>query len=290
MSPRFDTVVVVDWSAAATPSPASPSANAIWIGTAGAGATQPLYCRTRASAEAALTALLDAEATMGRRVLAGFDFPLGYPQGFARALTGQASARAVWNWLANAVQDGPANANARFALAQDINRRFAAPGPFWGRPASLNLPDLPLTKAVDYPALGLAERRRVELLVPRAQSVWKLFTTGAVGSQALMGLPMLARLAARPGTAVWPFDAPDTALVLAEVYPSLIDPAVARAVAGGAIKDAAQVSLLAQALWRLSQSGDLGALLDAVPDWPGQAEEGWILGATAGATLLAALA
>jgi molybdopterin-guanine dinucleotide biosynthesis protein B len=150
------------------------------------------------------------------------------------------------------------------------------------------LPHLPETKDVDYAALGLAERRRVEGAVPRAQPVWKLYTTGSVGGQALTGLPVIARLARRPGCAVWPFDAPTAPLVLAEVYPSLIDPALARLPSG--IKDEAQVRLLARALFRMSQAGSLSAMLASPPDWPGRAEEGWILGAGAAMALLEALA
>lgn len=289
MTGAFDTVLVVDWSAASSPSPARPSGDAIWIGRAGATEGQS-YHRTRAEAEAALAAMLDAEARAGRRVLAGFDFPMGYPEGFARALTGQPGARPVWDWMAAHVEDAPDNRNNRFALAAAINRRFPAPGPFWGRPATLDLPDLPDRKAVDYPGLGLAERRQVEVRVPRAQPVWKLYTTGSVGSQAIMGVPMIARLAARPDVAVWPFDPPDRAVVLAEVYPSLLAPAVSAAMAQGHVKDAAQVRLLARALWRLSQDGALAAILADVPDWPGRAEEGWILGAGHAPRLLEALA
>ncbi|NUB44747.1 molybdopterin-guanine dinucleotide biosynthesis protein B [Fertoebacter nigrum] len=292
----FDTVVVVDWSASTTPSPGRPSADAIWIGCARADGETASYHRTRADAERHLTELLATEAAAGRRVLAGFDFPLGYPEGAAQAITGQVAdpqqprAFALWDWLAERVQDGPANANNRFALAEAINARFAAPGPFWGRPAGLALPHLPDRKTADYPALGLTERRRVETVIPRASPVWKLYTTGSVGSQALMGLPMLARLRQRFGPRVWPFEAPEGPLVLAEIYPSLIDPAVARAVAQGMIKDAAQVRLLACALLRLSQRGTLPRLLAAVPDWPGRSDEGWILGAGHAALLLEALA
>ncbi|HEX9858568.1 MAG TPA: molybdopterin guanine dinucleotide synthesis [Paracoccaceae bacterium] len=288
MTGPFDTMIVVDWSASAAPSPARPSKDAIWIGVCGAGGESATYHRTRAAAEAALVARLEAEALAGRRVLAGFDFPMGYPAGFAGRLAGAAQARAVWDWLASRVEDGPRNRNNRFALAQTINRMFTAPGPFWGRPAGRDLPDLPQRKTVDYPGLGLAERRRVEDFVPRAQPVWKLFTAGSVGSQALMGMPMIARLARR--AAVWPFEPATGPLVLAEVYPSLIDAAVAPAVAGGReIKDKAQVRLLARAFWALSQAGTLDRLLHDVPDWPDRQEEGWILGAGHEAALLAAL-
>ena len=285
----FDTVVVVDWSASATPSPPRPSADAIWIGIARAGVETTSYHRTRADAAATLATLFDAEAAAGRRVLAGFDFPFGYPQGFAARLTGTAGAASVWSWLAAILADDALNGNNRFDVAARINRSFGGAGPFWGRPRGLALPDLPETKAVNYAALGLAERRRVETAVPRAQPVWKLYTTGAAGSQALTGLPLIHRLSRRNGCAVWPFDRIDTPLVLAEIYPSLIDRAVRAASAPGTIKDEVQVRLLARALSRLSRSNALDTLLADVPDWPGRADEGWILGAGHAALLNGAL-
>jgi molybdopterin-guanine dinucleotide biosynthesis protein B len=283
----FDTVVVVDWSAAAVPSPARPSANAIWLGIAGTGGEDVRYLRTRAEAEATLADLFDAEAAAGRRVLAGFDFAFGYPEGFAARLTGAPGARSVWDWLSRNLTDAPDNRNDRFALADRINARLGGRGPFWGRPRSLPLTHLPETRAVDYAGLGLPERRRVETVVPRAQPVWKLNTTGAVGGQVLTGLPVIARLAARPGCSVWPFDAPSGSLVLAEVYPSLLAEAVRAE--GGAIPDEVQVRLLARALFRLAQTGGLAALLHDIPDWPGRRDEGWILGAGHEAALRDAL-
>ena len=265
---KFDSVAVVDWSAASALSPARPSADAIWIGQAGG---ESRYFRGRALAEAALRALIAQEQAAGRRLLIGFDFPFGYPAGFAARLTGVARAQAVWAWLAARIADGPDNRNNRFAVAAAINRQMGGGGPFWGCPAGLDLPGLPAVKSVDYAALGLPERRAVERQVPRAQPVWKLYTTGAAGSQALMGLPMIHRLAALPGVAVWPFEALDGAtVVLGEVYPSLL----ARAVAadGAPVRDEAQVRLLARALAR----ADLAPML-AVPDVA--REEGWILGA-----------
>lgn len=259
----FDRVIVADWSASGTPSPRRPSADAIWLGIADREGETTQYHRTRAGAEAAIAGL------MRGRVLLGCDFPMGYPTGFAARLTGVARAEAVWAWLAARITDGQDNANNRFAVAADINRRFGG-GPFWGRPAGLALPDLPARKEVDYAALGLSERRAVERLVPRAQPVWKLYTTGAVGSQSLMGLPMIHRLAQQSGVSVWPFQ-PPTEIVIAEVYPSLLVRAVR---AAGGIRDQAQVRLLARALLRLSASGGLAALLDVPPT-----EEGWILGA-----------
>jgi molybdopterin-guanine dinucleotide biosynthesis adapter protein len=280
----FDTVIIVDWSAANVPSPTKPSADAIWIGVMRDGVPEATYHRTRTLAEAAITQLLDTEVAAGRRVLLGCDFPMGFPAGFAGRLTGFRDASAVWEWLAGQITDAADNRNNRFDVAAAINARMGGGGPFWGRPAGLDLPALPPTKAVDYALLALPERRAVEMKVPKAQPVWKLFTTGSVGSQTLMGLPMIHRLAQRPDVAVWPFDLRDVPVVVAEIYPSLLASAVAKD--DDAIKDRTQVRLLATALWRLAQKGRLIPFFD-VPEVA--REEGWILGAGHAALLAKAL-
>ena len=282
----FDRVIIVDWSAAFAPSPARPSADAIWTCCADGLGAAVQYHRTRALAEAYLRAKVRRAQTDGARLLIGCDFPFGYPAGFAMALTGRAGARAIWDYLESAIQDSPANANNRFAVANAINAQFQN-GPFWGRPKGRDLPDLPARKVVDYTALPFAERRAIERALPSAQPVWKLYTTGSVGSQALMGLPMIARLARLDGVSVWPFDARLTGVVLAEVYPSLLAKAVAREVAHrGAIKDEMQVQLLAQALLRQPQ--EIWAQMLALHHADAR-EEGWILGAGFAAELEAVL-
>ena len=277
---RFDRVIIVDWSASNVPSPARETADAIWIGVQDRTGESAQYYRTRHSAEMALTGLMAQTLAAGERALIGFDFPLGYPAGFAQALTGAADVRGIWAYLAAQITDTPANQNNRFLVADAINARFGA-GPFWGRPAGLKMPHLPAKKDVDYTALPFAERREIETRIPRAQPVWKLFTTGSVGSQSLMGLPMIHRLSRIEGVCVWPFDAPDAPIVLAEVYPSLLAEAVAKS--GDAIKDRAQVLLLARAFGRL-HDGDMAQLL--TPQHP---EEGWILGAGCADLLAGAL-
>jgi hypothetical protein len=281
---RFDRVIIADWSASSAASPARPSADAIWLGTAAADGQTSQYFRTRATAEAVLRQAIDVAQANGERLLIGFDFPMGYPQGFAAQLTGQPQARAVWQWLDQQITDGPNNRNNRFVVADAVNRQLGGRGPFWGRPAGLNLPNLAATKAIDYAALGFAERRQVETVVPRAQPVWKLYTTGAAGSQGLMGQPMIHRFSQLAGVAVWPFERAAAPVVLAEVYPSLLAKAVAADPA--AIKDEAQVRLLSRALFRLAQTDQLAALL-AVPEGAAR-EEGWILGAGHVPAMLAA--
>jgi molybdopterin-guanine dinucleotide biosynthesis protein B len=282
----FDCVIIVDWSAASAPSPTKPSADAIWTCRADARGAETQYHRTRAQAEAYLRGQIMAAQARDARLLIGCDFPFAYPRGFAHALTGQADARAVWRFLQGVIADSDSNANNRFDVANDINARFGN-GPFWGRPVGRNAPHLPARKTVDYTALPFAERRSIDRAIPTAQPVWKLYTTGSVGSQALMGLPMIARLAGMNGVSVWPFDECLTDVVLAEVYPSILAKAVAREVAlSGAIKDAVQVQLLARAMMR--QPPDVWAQMLALPH-PDAREEGWILGAGFADVLEAAL-
>ncbi len=267
---QFDRVIVVDWSGRAARSPARASKDAIWIGMQTDGQADQVYCRTRFEAEAMLRQAL-AE---GGRQLVGFDFPMGYPAGLARHLTGQDSARALHGWLAGHITDAPDNANNRFEVAASINRQLGGPsGPFWGCPNTRPMPDLPSLKTVDYAALGLAEKRQVERENPPAKPVWQLLGAGSVGSQALLGIPVVHRLAQSFDAAIWPFEAPRN-LTLAEVYPSLLAAAVASA--ADPIPDRAQVRLLARALFNLSRLDRLYPLMSTPPI---AAEEGWILGA-----------
>ncbi|MES2539469.1 MAG: molybdopterin guanine dinucleotide synthesis [Pseudomonadota bacterium] len=274
----FDRVIVVDWSAANLPTSLTNRANAVWIGCHDAEGGAEWHHRTRAGAEAQLLTLIDTSQTEGLRLLIGFDFAMGYPAGFALRLTGEARAQAVWNWLAGAVTDID-NRNNRFEVATRINALFPeGPGPFWSHPSGQTWPGLPFRRAgIDYEALGLAETRAAEAAVPRAKSPWMLFNPGSVGSQSLLGLPMIHRLSQRPGIAVWPFAAPDAPVVLAEVYPSLLAGPVAILANGeGLTADQAQVRLLSRAFYRLARADRLRPFFDAPPE---AAEEGWILGA-----------
>jgi hypothetical protein len=275
----FDRVIVVDWSASNLPTSATKRANAIWIGCHDAEGGAEWHHRTRAAAEALLLALIDTARADGLRLLVGFDFAMGYPAGFADRLCG-GDVRALWAWLAAAITDTPDNRNNRFAVAAAINATFPeGPGPFWSHPSNQSWSGLPpLRSGIDYAALGLAEKRAAELAVPMAKSPWMLFNPGSVGSQSLLGLPMIHRLSQRDDTAVWPFDTPDAPVVLAEVYPSLLaGPVAILANAEALPADQAQVRLLSRALYTLSRHDRLSPLFDSPPI---AAEEGWILGAT----------
>lgn len=289
LMPIFDAIVMVDWSAKATPGPARPQKDNIFIAEAGGPA--PVYHRTRVGALADLTARAQAAVQDGRRMLIGFDFPFGYPTGTARALTGRDDAFALWSHLAARMGDAQGAAAGRFALAADLNARFVGQGPFWGRPAGQGIQGLDAHKPPHLPEYP-PERRAAELAARGASTLWQLLGVGAVGSQALTGIPALERLRRADGlagkVAIWPFDTdfapPDAPVTLAEIYPSLIQPAVDAACAPDEILDAAQVRVLADAFAALDRRGALAALF-AAPDWlapealaAAAREEGWILG------------
>ena len=292
-APLFDTHVVVDWSARSRPSPARPVKDAIWWALAREGRVgAPVYCRTRHAAVAALGELLAAEVAAGRRVLIGFDFPFGYPAGVARRICGSDRAMDLWAWFASQVEDGPDNSCNRFAVAARINALYDGVGPFWGRPAGWDVPGVPVAATARHGLDHPPERRLADGLARGAKTVWQLAYSGSVGSQAIVGLPALHALRHDPrlaeATRVWPFETglalPGAQVVIAEIYPSLLQGAAHAARAADEVLDSAQVRVVARALARLDGQGRLGALFapDARLDSVGCAqvvrEEAWILG------------
>ena len=268
----FESLAIVDWSAGNDTGP-TPRKDAIWLGLVREGVeVAPRYLRNRAVAEMAIAELVEEELASGRRLCVGFDFPFGYPQGFAEALTGQADPFAVWAWLAERLEDSP-SANNRFDLAAEINRRFPGIGPFWFNGLKRDIPDLPRKDI--RASHGMAERRACETVLKGAFTCWQLGGAGAVGGQVFTGLPVLHRLRQRFAgqVAVWPFEPSASAPVtLVEIWPGLINSAVRRAKVTGGIRDAHQVRLLALALSRLS-----GEVLRAMLTVDAS-QEGWILG------------
>lgn len=276
---RFDRIAILDWSAASRPRQGKDS---IWLGIVGPDGVSAENLSTRCAAEVRLRALVADTLARGERLLLGADFAFGYPTGFAAQLTGRAEALAVWEWLAGVIEDDAQNRSNRYEVAATINRRFPGLGPFWFHPNGRDLPGLPLKGTARHGYGPLEELRATERAGRGAQSVWKLGGAGAVGSQALTGLPVLWRL--REGfagqVAVWPLEAVETApVVLAEVFPSVLAAEVKAALAAGdQVPDEVQVRLLSAALWQM-QGADagLGALF-ANPRDAAVREEGWILG------------
>ncbi|RAK18287.1 hypothetical protein ATI53_10136 [Salipiger aestuarii] len=79
-------------------------------------------------AEADLTRRIYLVPYTAVRLTIGFDFPSGYPSGFAQALTGRDDPFAMWAWRAGRFDDAPKR-NSRFDLAGQINRGVAGAGP-----------------------------------------------------------------------------------------------------------------------------------------------------------------
>lgn len=298
MSRLFSAYVIVDWSAAAKP---STGADSIWIGVLKRDVRFRLSFEshnpaTRTEAETRLAAILDDLKKRGERALVGFDFPLGFPRGLAKALAlpGDKPWRAVWDQLAKMVKDKADNTNNRFGVGSEINRRLTGgPFPFWGCPPKDALTTLQPKRVREHGPDDLPEFRQADKAAKGAHSIWKLYYNGSVGGQAIVGIPAVRRLKDARGEAVrvWPFETGFKALteadlegvdvVVAEVYPSLL-----KAVPPpGEVKDLAQVRELAEHFAKLDETGKLAAVfaapkgLDEDALAVAETEEGWILGA-----------
>ena len=272
----FDSYIVVDWSANGTPKTGRDS---IWIAHLDTGDAATLTNPpTRHAAMARIADILDEEARKGRRVLAGFDFALGYPTGLAQAIGPGADWRDIWAYLHDTLTDGPDNANDRFDLAARLNALFPGEGPFWGNGLARDIPGLPRRKPQGWGETLPANRRLADSLAPGAQEVWKLSGAGSVGGQSLTGIAALEGLRRRRPITVWPFDPlpGDTTPVVAEVFPSLIplDPGL------HPIRDAAQVIGLARFLQDQDRQGHLSGALQVAQRLPDAIcrHEGMILG------------
>jgi hypothetical protein len=295
----FSAYIIVDWSAASKP---TTGADSVWIGVLKRDvrfrlAFESFNEATRTAAEARLNTILGDLKKRSERALVGFDFPLGFPRGFADALKLKGEPwRAAWDELGKRVVDKPTNVNNRFNVAAQLNRLLTdGPFPFWGAPPKDVQTTLIATKPRAHGPGDLPEFRHAELAAKGAASIWKTYYNGSVGGQAIMGIPLVRRLKAARGDAakVWPFETGFKALteadlagvdvVLAEVYPSMVKPQGA----AGEVKDLMQVRTLAEHFARLDEANKLGALFgpakgtaaDVVLD--AEREEGWILGAGA---------
>jgi len=308
----FDAYLFIDWSAANNRHPQRPSADAVWTGECVPGLqhrVETTYHRTRQGALAHILSFTLRQVSDGRRVLLGFDFPYGYPQGFAQAL-GLANGPTVWSqlWadLAGRIQDTAINISNRFAVASDLNARVAAAGygPFWGCPAARATANLG-THSPDFPFQGgngtvLSRLRIPEFRLPGTQETWKLYGNGSVGSQALVGIPYVHHLRhhaqLRHCSKVWPFEtqftnAPSPAagpfILHAEIWPGVVRQQTQALVAANQqlIPDQAQVHAMCDWASGHDLQGTLGQYF-ATPQGltPGQVQvcteqEGWVLGA-----------
>ena len=274
----FNGYIAVDWSASVEPGVRE---NSIWIAVLGPGdQPQRKNPRTRNNAINYIDMILTEATEEGRRLLCGFDFPFGFPDGTALMLTGHDKWEALWEHIAEVIVDRPNNWNNRFAAAAVLNEPFQGDGPFWGRPADPVIRGLGTTMPRNRWGVNLPPyRRHVERVFP-GQSVWQLYGQGAAGSQALTGIAALERrLRHRADVQVWPFETlgEGGCHVLAEIYPSLIEPWPE----GGGL-DERQVQAVATRLRELDAAGLLAGRLRAPEDMPAavQNEEGLFLDIT----------
>src|SRR5579872_2902906 len=290
----FDTFVIVDWSAANQPKTGRDS---IWICCRTAdGAERVENPATRHQARELLGELFAAAMGRGGRVLAGFDFPFGYPVGFAKRLGLNGTLwRSVWDEIAMRLVDDSGNANNRFAVAAEFNRRVSADAfPFWGCPPAQSGPHLGPRHHRGHQDGGLRERRLIDEYMAGAQPCWKLLGAGSVGGQVLTGIPVVRALRDdrrwQAHARVWPFETglrpPDDArIAFAEVWPSWWDWKPTRT--ADEVNDRAQVRHVAAFFAERTQAGELDALFAGAPELSAEqrrqveTEEAWTLGVTA---------
>ncbi len=268
----FDGYLMVDWSAASVP---ATGADSIWIAWLRGGELRLTNPPTRVEAMAEITDILRDATARGERVLAGFDFPFGYPEGTAHALTG-GDWRNLWRLLADQIVDDEHNANNRFKVAARLNQTFPGVGPFWGHPNGHTYDGLSKTCGQGY-GEKLPPRNRFAEEGNRAQEVWKLYGIGSVGSQALTGIAALERLRTNVPCRIWPLETlgEDAGHVLAEIYPSMLPPHP-----GESVKDAGQVRRIAEVFATLDDQDNLREVLRKPLDMPAKVrlEEACMLG------------
>ncbi len=120
----------------------------------------------------------------------------------------------------------------------------------------------------DLPPLFRATERATQGVTKAgAKSIWQLFGAGAIGGQAIVGIPAVKRLKDELGdkALVWPLETGWRALtpddlaarevVLAEVYPAMVTPKPEP----GEAFDRAQVRALAEHFAKLDEAGKLAA-------------------------------
>ncbi len=299
--PAFDAYWAIDWSALSKPGRGE---NSLWWAllrwSDGPSAPPTLEVENPPTRQEFLEEALRRLSgdLAGARVLLGFDFPFGYPRGFAAALGGgigdEPAWRTAWTRLEHDIRDDPDNGNNRFEVAAALNAQLTGSfGPFWGRPERVaqGVSRYLSTRrrgCFEYSSpegvgIGLWEWRAVDRKGRTASSPWFVYGgSNSVGGQALLGIPRVAYLRRNLADArVWPFETGPTLpgreaarVVLAEIYPSLF---LDRKAEG--VKDKLQVMAAVLAFAEQDANGGLSEWFAAPEDDPTVLkEEGWVLG------------
>ena len=289
----FDSYVMVDWSGANAPRTGKDS---IWVAILSSRQNRLRLAHlknlsTRCEATLWLGNRLAALANRGDRILTGFDFPFGFPDGTTQALELSGLPwRQMWQLLSDKIEDDQHNRNSRFDVAEYLNQRLTGEAfPFWGNVREEDRRYLLRRGRRPHKPMDLAEQRIVDQRAPGAQPVWKLAGVGSVGSQTLTGIPKVWALRRDPRlafrTQIWPFEtglnySAAGQIIFAEVYPSLFPVKEMQ----GKPKDAAQVLAVVKFLAALDQRGTLESLfrgdiaLSETEKTVVEREEAWILG------------
>ena len=289
----FDSYVMVDWSGANAPRTGKDS---IWVAILSSRQNRLRLAHlknlsTRCEATLWLRNRLAALANRGDRILTGFDFPFGFPDGTTQALELSGLPwRQMWQLLSDKIEDDQHNRNSRFDVAEYLNQRLTGEAfPFWGNVREEDRRYLLRRGRRPHKPMDLAEQRIVDQRAPGAQPVWKLAGVGSVGSQTLTGIPKVWALRRDPRlafrTQIWPFEtglnySAAGQIIFAEVYPSLFPVKEMQ----GKPKDAAQVLAVVKFLAALDQRGTLESLfrgdiaLSKTEKTVVEREEAWILG------------
>jgi hypothetical protein len=181
-------VIAVDWSGRATG-----AGRTIWLAHVRDG---HLVALENGRDRDELVAELIARTRRRPATVVGLDFSFSFPRWYCER-EGWATGPAVWEAMAD-------RGEALLATC--------AP-PFWGRPGSRAQP--------------LGDPLRATERAARAGSTFRIGGAGAVGTGAIRGMPLLARLAAA-GLAIWPFHPPSLPAIV-EIYPrALTGPVVKR--------------------------------------------------------------
>jgi len=287
---------MVDWSASSKPNKGK---NSIWIAIGRAGGHLFVSnVSTRDKAVRRIEQLVKGCLRYTGRVLVGFDFAFGFPDGFSEkawpGIPGKGWEKSWKGLMAEVKDDNQVKDNGfdRFAIAAKMNERVAGgggkSGPFWGCPVKSNW--ISPRKPNPFPP-NLERLRVTESKMPGVQETWKLFAPGSVGSQTLVGIPRVADLRFnrfRENSEVWPFETGFTTgnkkVVFAEIWPGTVGDAV-RTAPINQIRDAVQVQAMVEWCVRKDDEGKLANEFEwrssgEPPKKSVLDEEGWILGCT----------